>query len=415
MSRLLLVLSIAFLGGGRISLLDGITPFMMTPFLALTVPVVVSEFLSPGGVTRLRRDGVPRPAVAYACVCVLLLSVVSASVLASAEASTSAARVALLAVEIGATLVIAIALSTRDDAMRILVRGATVGLVLFIVFDILDMAWVLGRVPEDVAFGPIAINFTTDQYAGLIPRLAGTVGDPNPAGLLLVFYGYVFATGVRRTRVRRLLIGIIGILLLLTLSRSGLLAAFTTTVALIVIRGRPYRVPLSVVRGGMLLAAGLSVLLVTSRSWLAAVGSVLEPLTLRFSLGEGSTQDHFALISRGLSEGTASVSRLAMGIGYGSGYTVLQDFFPGNRYGNFHSLYVTMLAETGLLGLLLVLALLVVAIVRTNPYRPFVLGAMAFGLFYNVGSEPLFWLTLALAWSHVHFARPDAAPRLLHG
>ena len=104
------------------------------------------------------------------------------------------------------------------------------------------------------------------------------------------------------------------------------------------------------------------------------------------------------LIGRGISEATASLPRLAIGLGYGSAYTVLQDVFPGNRYASFHSLYVTIFAETGIVGLLCILVMFGVPLVQGGRYRALVAGAAVFNLFYQAHTDPAFWLILGLAW-----------------
>jgi hypothetical protein len=127
--------------------------------------------------------------------------------------------------------------------------------------------------------------------------------------------------------------------------------------------------------------------------------AVLEPLGARVSVGEGSSQMHLALIERGLIVATSSFHNALLGIGYGNGLMVLEDFFPGNRYANFHSYYVTLLAESGIVALALGLWLMVHPfLMRWGPFVPLVAGFMAFNLFYQSTTEPAFWLVLALAW-----------------
>ena len=113
------------------------------------------------------------------------------------------------------------------------------------------------------------------------------------------------------------------------------------------------------------------------------------------------------LIGRGLKEATESLPRLAIGIGYGSAYTVLQDVFPGNRYASFHSLYVTIFAEAGIVALLCVLTMFAVPLVRGGPDRALVAGAAVFNVFYQAHTDPAFWTILVLAW----LTLPTPVPR----
>ena len=124
----------------------------------------------------------------------------------------------------------------------------------------------------------------------------------------------------------------------------------------------------------------------------------LEPLAQRLSPTEASTQEHFTLLGRGLEEGTESVKRATIGMGYGNSYMELQDVFPGNKYGNFHSLYVTMLAESGVFALILSLVLLGYPLGLPGNWRSLIAGFVAFNVFYQTLAEPLFWFALAMAW-----------------
>ena len=111
------------------------------------------------------------------------------------------------------------------------------------------------------------------------------------------------------------------------------------------------------------------------------------------------------------------MQRATMGLGYGNAYLELQDMFPGSKYGNYHSLYVTMFAEAGVFALLLMLALLAGPLLRGSFWRPLVAGAVAFNLFYQTTTEPSFWFVLALAWigltgSSVRATSPSSYSRL---
>jgi hypothetical protein len=77
---------------------------------------------------------------------------------------------------------------------------------------------------------------------------------------------------------------------------------------------------------------------------------------------------------------------------------VLQDILPGIRHANFHSLYVTLLAESGVFALVLGLVLLVAPLWRSPRLAPLFLGLMVINISYQTTLEPLFWLVVALGW-----------------
>jgi hypothetical protein len=132
------------------------------------------------------------------------------------------------------------------------------------------------------------------------------------------------------------------------------------------------------------------------------------PLWERFSTVEGSGRDHLELVERGVSEATQSIPRAFIGLGYGNSYLVLQDLFPGNRYGSFHSMFVSAFAESGVFALLIALTLSFVPVFRGGPWRAIIAGSIAFNLFYSTITEPIFWFLLALAWLTLGQARRSA-------
>src|SRR5262249_2396168 len=160
-------------------------------------------------------------------------------------------------------------------------------------------------------------------------------------------YWVVVARGEPRPLRRRVVLGVIGLLMILTASRSTLLAVMATTVVGLVTRVRPpslKRVAVTMVAVTM----SVAVVLVTPALQHALANVASSSLGDRFSPSEGSAKSHVLLIQRGIQEGSSSIPNGIIGIGYGNAYLVLEDIFPSNKYGNFHSLYVSMFAEVGI-------------------------------------------------------------------
>jgi hypothetical protein len=394
-SNALLALWIALIGADRVDLSGGKGPFVVTPFLALTPIVVLSELL------RRRIHGVPvsvsRAALGYAAAAAALLSVVFTSTFFSDAIGVSGARSMLLLLGIFGTFAVGLVTSDRRDAARVLARGALASLVAFAVCDVFEAFWYLGRGPEILRAGPMSIRFDALQNAGPIPRLAGLVGDGNRAGFVLVFYIAIIAMGEPRLWARRVGVGFGVLLLAATISRSATLGALATLgMTILTRRFKPSLAAMATVT--VAVAAMVTLLLTNPRALDWVTGVVNSPVAGRLSSKEGSAQSHVALLGRGIDEATASLPRAAIGLGYGNAYLVLQDMFPGNRYGNFHSLYVTMFAESGILALLLVLVLMGTPLVLGGPWRALVAGSFAFNIFYQTTAEPVFWFLLAVAW-----------------
>ncbi|MGH9886394.1 MAG: hypothetical protein ACREBE_12745, partial [bacterium] len=338
MSTALLVLWIAFIGADRIDFAGGLGPFQFTPFLALTPVVALAE------IVRRHRAGrsvtVSRWTVAYAMTVMALLGVVFASALAARELPVSASRAFLLLGHVTGTFAVAMLASDRRDFGRVLARGALAGLVVFFAFNVVEAFWWFGLTSETLRLGPMVVKFGNFQSLGEIPRLPGPVADANRAGFVLLFYGAVIAVGGMRVGIRRFALGIVGVFLLATISRSALLGA-ATIVVLSRLTWRGSLGPAPALVAGLAACIG-PIFLLANPAILDRISTVAEsPLGQHLSGGRGSTSTHLSLIERGFGEATESLPRAAIGLGYGNSYLVLQDVFPGSRYGNFHSLYIT--------------------------------------------------------------------------
>ncbi|HVX40767.1 MAG TPA: O-antigen ligase family protein [Gemmatimonadaceae bacterium] len=395
MSGLLLALWIASIGADRIDFLGGHGSFRFTPFILMTPIVGIAELLRRA---RLQRPlQISSSVLGYAAVVSALITVAFVSVFGAQELPESAARAALLLSQVLGTFAIAVLARDRDDFLLLLARGALACLVVYVLFDVAEALWWIGRWPPTMRFGPAIVHFDSLQNAGPIPRLAGPVADGNRGGFVLLFYIAAIARGERRVWLRRAGITLAVLLLAATISRSATLGAVAALgMALWTGRVRVTRRVLAV--ASLLATAAVAAVLVRPTLLDDVAAMEYSPLAERVSPDVGSARAHVAVIERGLENATESVRRASIGLGYGNAYVVLQDIFPGNKYGNFHSLYVTMFAECGIVALVLTLVLLAGPLVFGGPWREVIAGAVAFNLFYQTTSEPTFWFVLALAW-----------------
>ncbi|MBM3854232.1 MAG: hypothetical protein FJ399_13915, partial [Verrucomicrobia bacterium] len=372
---LLFWLWLALIGADRINLLGGVVSFVATPYLALTPLVVLVEL------ARRRRAGsaiaISRTLTIYGAALVLVLALASASVVGSPALVKSAQRVVLLALHVLGTFAVAVAAGDRDDLDRQLARGAALGIVFFALFNALNLASVFRLVPEVVHWGPVQLSFKTWFYSSLFPRMAGPVIDVNRGGFILTIFGFLLWRGFEQGVMRRVLLVLATVMLLVTLSRSAIGTAVGALLVVAVTTGRlrPRRTQLAVASVAFFLAA-VTTVLIPDR--LAHAVAPLAPLTQRFSPREGSAAEHVDLLNRGVAAGSESVQRLAVGMGYGSAYTILQDLFPDNKYASFHSLFVTIFAECGVIALLAMVGLIGVPALLPNAYRGIAVGAAFF-------------------------------------
>ena len=401
MTRALLVLWMALVGATRLDIAGGSLSVVLSPFLVLTPLVICALALQRW--LKARPVIIEWPALSYLLFVSLFFVAVGTSTLVSLDADSTLARVVLLAIQFGGATAVALLLHDDKPALEALRIGAMLGVALFVVLDVLQVFSFLGVLSKEMAIGPASLRLDTYGYGGIIPRLSGLAIDPNNAGLILLVYAFL------APRTRALAI----ILLLLTLSRSAVLGALALGAVAawqfgVAQRAAPTR---RLLLGVMALGVGL-VALARTPIVIENASRLMAPFAERFSGGvEGSSAaDHQALLVRAAEEGSRTAQRATMGIGWGAANVVLQDIFPGNRYGNFHSLYGTAFAEAGVFALIALLVLLFVPLGRATEWRPAVAGFIAFNVFYQATTEPAFWLLLALAWvaKSVHPAREGA-------
>src|SRR5262245_11592161 len=229
MSNVLLGLWIALIGADRIALGGGRMPLVVTPFLVLTPFVVLSQ------AWRRRREGlrlaITRRAMIYSTTAAALLTIVLISVFVAQDVEISASRALLLIANLVATFFVVLLTVDRPDTARVLARGAAASLLLFLAFDVAEVLGFIGRTADSVRLGPVLFRFDDLQSIGLLPRLAGPVGDANRGGFVLLLYAVLIGRGERNAVVRGSALFVIVVLILTTMSRSAMLAAMATLVA----------------------------------------------------------------------------------------------------------------------------------------------------------------------------------------
>ena len=391
----LLVLWVATLPTDRVDLLGGMVGFILTPYLALT-PLIVLLLVFRRLVNRENQE-LPSNFRPFVLSLVALVSVILLSALLAMDPVISLWRVLHFMAVSGGAFLVALFLIAEENAARVLARGAELGLALMLVFGLLGVWALLSGNALLLRLGPATISLEPSTYGGIIPRFTGSVADANRAGMATLFFLTLMAQFGRRGTRRQLWLGAGVLMAILTLSRSTLLAGGVLLATAWLLR-TSFRVSRSSVAAASLaLAMGAGTLLALPSVRETLVGG-LEPVGSRFSLQEGSALDHLHLMARGVEEETASLKRAAIGIGYGNAHLVLQDMFSGSKYGNFHSAYVTLLAECGVFSFLLFVLILGYPLVRPGPLTPFVAALAAFNIFYQTLNGPILWLVLSLAW-----------------
>ncbi len=400
----LLVVWLATIGADRIDLLGGSGPFVLTPFLVLT-PIILVLTIGRWGIRRQRLN-LPRDTAAYVLTATGLAATVLISVIFSADLEVSAKRAVLLFVQLYGASFVALLLVNHGGAERILARGAYWGLVLVVIFNLAQVWFWVTKGATSVLWG--IMDLTPQVYGSWVPRLSGAVIDQNRGGLLILIYMFLLWRFAKPSRMRSVFIGIGVLALVTTLSRSAVLGALATGMVLL-LTGGPARLSRAQLAAFAGVGAMIAILVMALPHQLDVVATFAEPLAGRFSLNEGSSSMHLELIERGLEVSTASLQNAAVGIGFGNSFQVLESFYPESTYANFHSLYLTLLVESGVFALAFGVILLLYPLMRGGPFLPIVAGMIFFNLFYQSGTDPAFWLMIALAW---FTAGPAAVARL---
>lgn len=393
MLRLLFVWWIALLGVDRVDLLGGRGPALLLPFHVLTVLVVALEWHR-----RWRTGAMPRLGRGHAglgAVLLGLLSVIALSVVRSADVSVSLGRALLLTATAVAVPLAIWGASDREDLPQLLARGGRAGLLVALAFNVAALLQLFGALPSVLELGPASLNLEAYLYE-FLPRLSGGAADMNRGGLVALIHTLFIALARPPLRARRAWIVLGASFVLGSLSRSVLLAA----VPMLLLAPRLASTRAQRLRA---LAVVLALAAVASATLLdpgtrEAASAVLEPIALRVNPEEGSARAHAFLFARALEVATQSPDVTLLGVGFGTSYRLLTDFFAGNRYGNFHSTWLTLWVESGVFAMLLALALLVVPLRRRGPLSGALLGLLAYNAFYNGVAEPLLWVVIALAW-----------------
>ncbi len=397
---------IALLGATRVDLLQGGGPFVLTPFLTLSPLLLLME-----GHRLVRRADplpLPRSALVWSLALGALAVLLILSTFFALDPEWASRRVALLLVQLAFTTLLGIALFTGPHPERILVRGAYLGLGIALVLSVGQLlAWAVPAIPHTLLGGTISLE--SYGYGGILPRPSGLAHDPNLGGLTFLFLLAILALFAPPSPLRTAAFVAGGVAVVATLSRSAMLAGGILVMATLL---HPDRLRVTPRAAGALAAlaalfTGMALLLPGFVDPVMEVGAVL---TGRFSADEGSAGMHLLLLGRGWEVASESLATFFLGIGYGNAFLVVQDFFPGNEYGNFHSLYLTFLAEAGILSALLVVGVLGVAWWRGGPWRPLIVAFAVFNFFQQSHTEPWFWMVLLAAWMRVTPTPPPAAP-----
>jgi hypothetical protein len=393
------------IGADRIDLLAGHGFFRLTPFLLFASLAVLIRLLVMGLLGRSQVTiGPPvRRQIPFLVVFVLFLLVSFASTIFGVNPDRGIVALGDLVLVSALGYYISVRIVADSAPEKLIVRSVTLALIVWLIFCVGGyVAWTHGAFRlEDEATSSIESMFAPSAAFGFAPRLSGVCLDSNRAGFILVMYLVLLDRFATKTRYTRFLRFAIGFFILLAISRSAMLCWFAYYLF-----SKEFWKHLMTRRAAFRAATLTIVCLLVGFVYRTQITDLYELWQVSYVVsdrlsGEQGTSggDHIQLIQRGLETWSSSTRTMVAGIGFAGAPTVLGDFFGDNKYGNFHSLYVSLLAELGLPAFLLFMILLGYPMIGRKGAAPCIAAIAVFNLALQSYMEPLFWLALALAWS----------------
>ena len=410
MNRLLFVIWIATIGADRIDFACGNLDFKITPFIAISPIIVIGYFLksfSNYKILTLKLIDFYKLNWFYAFISIYIL-IAAISVLFGNDFLLGSKRLLLLVYQIFfVILIVQLFYNYRIKAM--IVRGSQLGIAVFLIFNsLLILCFIsthFAQMMNTVQF----INLNLHSSGGIAARFSGASLDPNRGGLILLFYFSSISIFGKPTRINRIFMSIAFILIIVTFSRSAIIS-FALFLILSVVM-----IPKIKIRKAIYYIIPITLCIFLLWEFLTCdLGmDMFFLLGERLSISEGySGGEHLALMFKGLEILSESIKVLLVGIGFGTSYTVLGDFFD-TKYANFHSLYLTLLIETGIGGLLTMLILFLMPMFFNNCYIPIMISLLFFNVFYQSVLEPITWMIVMLGWLKLYSLQNRGSVKLL--
>lgn len=397
--------SIGLIAADRIDLFFYRGPFTLSPFLILAPLAVALSFLDPMPRDSYKLTLTPaiRRQFPFLVALALFLILAAISVIFGLDPRQGLMSLADLFLVSVLGYFISVRILSEPDQEQLILRSVSFALIVYLIFCLGEcIAWSHGLtlLPVAEASGSWMASAFAPSTLFWIPRLSGPIVDPNRAGFVLVMYLFLLDRFTRRSRYTNFLRFAIAIFILLAFSRSAAICWLLYNIW----SKRFWRRLASrrVVAG---LAASAIVCCIVFYEYQTEVEDLFEVLKVsdvlanRLSGQEGSSGgEHIDLIRRGFDTWTATPHTLVAGIGLASAPKVLGDFFEDR--GNFHCLYVTVLAEIGLPAFLVLIVLLGYPMIGRKWTGACIVAIAIYNVPYQSHMEPMFWLALAILWSN---------------
>jgi O-antigen ligase len=243
------------------------------------------------------------------------------------------------------------------------------------------------------------------------PRLNGGFIDPNVGGYFLTFlYILIYHFNLSKSR-----IWLISLLIFLTLSRSAII-----TFLFVLICNHAYLYWLKHKDNGTTIMIKKHIVYKTSIALVAFIISTcfilfytpigerfLDAISARLGNEDNSTSIHLGLFQIAIKKIFDNPVNFVIGYGFGSSFLFTQSYFPDNKYGNFHSELITIFVETGLVGFILFISVLIIPLIqifiKSTLRKSFyiillIISIFLQNIFYQQYLFQYYWIIIGFIW-----------------
>ena len=387
---ILTILMIAFIGADRVNFLSSsFEYFIFTPYIlfGLIFNVLVFVFY----IDELNFDWFEKNTIIFLIYFLTLI----VSIFFSIDIYLSFKRFALILFIIITSLTV-LSYYSKIELIDILIKSSIIGSFIFYFFNfILALNWFSYL---DVSF-PI-IDFDPDEIAYFVPRFGGYSTDVNRGTVVLFLFTYITYYFADKNKFTRMILFINSLFILFSFSRTVYLMIFMVFLFYLLTNKTSDRLKL-IKYVSLLFGMFISItFLLHFYEYINIELTIKERLDIfdfsRFS----SSGIHLKLIVEGIITAFNNIKILFLGSGYGTSYMLIDGYYwSGSKYGNYHSMYITSLVESGFFNsfyLLLLTFIIPLYSNNKNFLSPFIFGLFFFNIFYQLNSEPIFWLIIFL-------------------
>jgi hypothetical protein len=295
------------------------------------------------------------------------------------------------------SFLLVLSLNKNKEPVKLIVDSSKLGLILFLIFDFYQ---VLNFYFDYSITLNNYIDIVPPDYGGLAIRPSGFASDMNLGAFALTVYVFLIFKFQEQSVKKSIYLLLAISMMVLTLSRSGLLTFISMIIFSYfddrqVINWRFFMKYTSI----LIISVLIIILMIIVNYSIENLDNYFILLNERMSLSSGDSGGvHFELMRKGIE---TFLKNPFFGAGFGASYLDLIDIFGGNKYSNYHSLYITLLAEGGLFTFLLCLLLLMIPLFFVgddNIYKPLLFALIIFNIFYQSILSPMFWIALSFSW-----------------